>query len=72
MNDLRGNPLAAEIIKVLIVKVLLLGVLWAAFFSTPLDQRSDYKPVGDALFGSGFPELTATSPKANSILAKER
>lgn len=72
MNGLRGNPLAAEIVKILVVKVFLLGVLWAAFFSSPLDQRSDFKPVADAVFGSDFPALTATAPKENSTLAKER
>lgn len=72
MNGLRGNPLAAEIVKVLVVKVLLLAFLWAAFFSTPLDQRPDHKPVADVLFGSDLPALTAADSPRISNPAKER
>lgn len=49
----RNRPgLAREITITLVVKIVLIYLLWLAFFSNPLDDKLTGPAVGDALFGT--------------------
>ena len=55
MQQVFASRFAREITAVLILKVLVLGGLWYAFFSSPLDKGLSDSRVGDYLFETARP-----------------
>ncbi len=47
----RGDRLAVDITVTLVIKLILIYVLWYAFFSEPIDEHLTGQTVGDVLFG---------------------
>lgn len=68
------HKLGWEITISLVLKLIIIYLLWLAFFSQPLDDHLTGPDVGEALFGAASPDAAAqrADDAAAQILIQQR
>jgi hypothetical protein len=60
------HRLAWEITITLVLKLVIIYLIWLAFFSRPLDEHLTAPAVGTALFGTPAPDTTDSTTDKNT------